>query len=144
MDQLLNKMDDLAMLIAAREPDIMLFTELIPKAQRHPIQETQVKLKGCDIYTNFNYTDGNLGTSGNRGVAIYVKDNIKCDEVKLKNEYADQVWVEQGSRNKDHLLCGSIYRIPPRARVSTIETTKVYGTKRPYKEKVLIFNMWRI
>ena len=127
----------LAMLIAAREPDIMLFTEVIPKAQKHPIQETRVKLKGYDVYTNFNYTDGNLGTSGIRGVAIYVKENIKCDEINSKNEYADQVWVELGLRNKDHLLCGciyrsptreSIYRSPTREMVSTIETTKVCET----------------
>ena len=59
VDQLLNKMDDLSMLIAAREPDIMLFTEVIPKARRYPILETQLKLKGYDIYTNFNHTDEN-------------------------------------------------------------------------------------
>ena len=59
VDQLLNKMDDLSMLIAVKEPDIMLFTEVIPKAQRYPILETQLKLKGYDIYTNFNHTDEN-------------------------------------------------------------------------------------
>ena len=70
VDQLLNIMDDLSMLIADREPDVMLFTEVIPKAQRYPILETQLKLKGYDIYTKFNYTCDNLGASGIRGVAI--------------------------------------------------------------------------
>ena len=115
-------MDDFAMLIAAREPDVMLLTEVIPKAQKHSIQETQEKLKGYDIYTTFNDTDGNLSASGIRGVAIFVKENIKCVEIKLKNEYADQVWVELGLRNKDHLLCGCIYRSPTREGFSTIET----------------------
>ena len=64
VDQLLNRMDDLSMLIAARERDIMLFTEVIPKAQRYPILETQFKLKGYDLYTNFNHTNENLGASG--------------------------------------------------------------------------------
>ena len=63
------------MLIAAREPGIRLFTEVIPKAQKHSIQEAQVKLKGYNIYTNFNYTDGNLGASGIRGVAICEIEN---------------------------------------------------------------------
>ena len=72
VDQLLNKMGDLSMLLADREPDVMLFTEVIPKAQRYPILETQLKLKGYDIYiyTKFNHTDDNLGVSGIRGVAI--------------------------------------------------------------------------
>ena len=109
------------MLIAAREPDIMSFTKVIPKAQMYPILETQLKLKGYDIYTNFNHTDENLGASGIRG--IYVKDNIKCDEVKLRNEYADQVWVELSLRNKANLLSGCIYRSPTKERVLTIETT---------------------
>ena len=81
LDQLLHKKDNLAMLIAAIEPYIMLFTEVISKAQKHPIQETQVELEGHDIYTSFNYAGGNLGAPGIRGV----KDNIKCGEVKLKN-----------------------------------------------------------
>ena len=92
------------MLIAGIEPDIMLLSEVIPKAQKHPILETQVKLKGYNIYTNFNHTDNNLGASGIRGVVIYVKDNIKCEEVKLKSVYVDQVWVELSLRNKDKLL----------------------------------------
>ena len=59
----------------------------------------------------------------------YVKDDIKCDEVKLRNEYADQVWVELSLRNKDNLLCGCIYRSPTKERVSTIEsTTKISET----------------
>ena len=112
MVQLLNIMDDLAMLIAVIEPDIMLFTQVIPKAQKHPIQETQVKLKVYNIYTNFKYTDGNLGSLGMRGVAIYVKDNIKCDEVKSKNEYADEVWVELGLGHNDRPVMRMYLRKP--------------------------------
>ena len=70
VDQLLDKMDDLSMFIADREPDVLLFTEVIPKAQRYPILETQLKLIGYDIYTKFNYTCDNLGASGIRGVVI--------------------------------------------------------------------------
>ena len=127
------------MLIAGIEPDIMLLSEVIPKAQKHPILDTQVKLKGYNIYTNFNHTDNNLGASGIRGVVIYVKDNIKCEEVKLKSVYVDQVWVELSLRNKDKLLCGCICRSPTKERASTIETTtKICEIIRPPKEIVLI------
>ena len=49
VDQLLNKMDELRMLIASKEPDSMTFTEVIPKAQKKPIIETQVKITDYDI-----------------------------------------------------------------------------------------------
>ena len=45
VDQLLSKMDDLLMLIASDEPDIMMLTEVIPKAQINPILETQISIK---------------------------------------------------------------------------------------------------
>ena len=61
VDQMLNKMDDLLMLVASDEPDIMLFTEMIPKAR----------------------VNCNLGASGIRGVGIYIKNNIKCIEANL-------------------------------------------------------------
>ena len=44
VDQLLNKMDELRMLIASNEPDIMMFTEVIPKAQKKPILESPSKI----------------------------------------------------------------------------------------------------
>ena len=81
------------MLIASDKPDIMLFTEVIPKAQKHPILETLVKINGYVIFKNFNYTEPNLGASCIRGVAIYVKDNIYSNEIKLNSIFDDQIWV---------------------------------------------------
>ena len=75
VDQLLNKMDDLLMLIASDEPD--MFTEVIPKAQINPILETHISIKGYEIF-KFYYTDTNLGSSAIRGAAIYVKENLIC------------------------------------------------------------------
>ena len=74
-------MEDLRTQIASNEPDIMLFTEVIPKAQIHPILEPMVTIKGYEMYKNFNHTDSNLGASGIRGVAIYVKDTLISDEL---------------------------------------------------------------
>ena len=91
VDQLLNKMEELKAQIAEKEPDIMMFTEVIPKAQKNPIHETQVEINGYHLYKNFNFTDINLGASGIRGIAIYVKEGIACEEVKLQSSFADQV-----------------------------------------------------
>ena len=45
------------MQIASDEPDIMLFTEVISKAQKNPISEAQMKIEGYEIYKNFEYSD---------------------------------------------------------------------------------------
>ena len=83
-DQLLNKIEDLKTIIAKDNPDIMLFTEVIPKAQKNEIYETQMKILGYETHCNFKFTEKNLGASGMRGVAIYIKDDIKSDEVTIK------------------------------------------------------------
>ena len=50
VDQLLNKMEDLKMMLASSKPDLMIFTVVLPKAQIKPIQEPQLKIKGYDEY----------------------------------------------------------------------------------------------
>ena len=121
VDQLFNKMDGLLMQITFDEPDIMMFTEVIPKAQKIPILETQVSIDSYKIFTNFNFTDPNLGASVIRGGAIYVKDKLYFKEVQLKSIYDDHVWVEIRLMNGDSLLCGCIYRSPAKDRT---ESTK--------------------
>ena len=83
VDKLLNKMGDL-MQITSGEPDILMFTEVIRKAQKTPILETQVSTDSYEIFTNFNFTDPNFGASGIRGVAIYVKDNLIFQRSSIK------------------------------------------------------------
>ena len=65
-DLLLNMIDDLLMFIASDEPIMMMFTEVIPKAQRNPIALAQSTIKGYEMYTNFNHTEENLGGFGIR------------------------------------------------------------------------------
>ena len=122
-DQLLNKMEELKAQIAEKAPDIMLFTEVIPKAQKNPIHETQVEIDGYQLFKNFNYTDTNLGASGIRGVAIYVKEGISCEEIKLQSTLSDQVWVKISLKNNDKLLCGCVYRSPTNDSDSTRAST---------------------
>ena len=110
VDQLLNKMEDLKMIISDVDPDIILLTEVIPKRQQNVIHEVQIKLIGYQLYTNFKFVDTNLGDSGIRGTIIYVKNNITCDEVKFETEYNDHVWIKIKLKNNDSLLCGCIYR----------------------------------
>ena len=123
VDQLLNKVEDLKTKISDEAPDLMLFTEVIPKAQKNPIHEPLMKISGFNLYTNFKFTDSDLGTSGVRGVAIYVNEKMVSEKISLLTKYDDQLWVEIDLKGKDKLLCGCIYRSPTKEKEKTVSTT---------------------
>ena len=75
------------------------------------------------IYTKDKYTDENLGASGKRGVAIYVKDDVNCTAIHLETVHEDHVWIEINLHSGDKLLCGCIYRSPTNLKHETIKTT---------------------
>ena len=97
---------------------------MIPKAQRNEIHEALLNLPGYEVFVNFSSSEKNLGASGKRGVAIYVKDSLEAEEVKFQTVYADQIWIETKIRGKDPLLCGCIYRSPSKHKTTEKETTE--------------------
>ena len=121
-DQLVNKRDDLAMHIAGKEPDLILVTEVIPKAQTIPISTALLALPGYTLYTNFDLAKSNLGQSGSRGVCIYVKEGLPAVEVNLAESIPtaaqrqfsvlEQQWISVDLQNSDRLLVGCIYLSP--------------------------------
>lgn len=121
-DQLLNKMEELRSTIADNPPDIIIVTEVIPKAQKHPIQEPLLKIDGFETFTNFAFTEENLGIAGKRGVAFFVNSKLETEVVNLKANYDDHLWIQIQLRNRDSLLCGCMYRTPNKDKVE--ETTK--------------------
>ena len=54
-DQFLNKREELLMLIANDNPDLIIITEVIPKAQVNPIPLSRLNIDGFSFYTNFDY-----------------------------------------------------------------------------------------
>ena len=52
-DQFLNKKDELLQLISCNEPNIMIITEVIPKAQINPIGAPMLEIEGYDHYFKF-------------------------------------------------------------------------------------------
>ena len=65
---------------------------------------------------------------------IYVKEVLRCKEVKLSNKYEDQMWVEVALRNKDSLLCDCLYRSPTKDEERTVQNTS--GICRSISEAV--------
>ena len=51
-DQFINKRDDLSVLICNDQPDLLLLTETIPKAQRLPISPALLHMPGYTLYSN--------------------------------------------------------------------------------------------
>ena len=87
VDQLPNKRDVLCMLISDNSPDIMFFTECIPKAQKLPIAPALLAVPEYSLCTNFNMDERNLGASGLRGICVYVKDSLQASVTTFTESY---------------------------------------------------------
>ena len=113
-DQLPNKMEELKCLIAGREPDIIIITEVIPKAQGQALPRVRMKLDGYSEFFNFEPENDALGMSGKRGIVIYVKGWLNPQEVKYASSFDEQLWVKTCSSQNEGatLLIGGIYRSP--------------------------------
>ena len=105
------------MQIAGNEPDIIMVTEVIPKAQIMPLSPALLAIPMYRLYTNFDVTQSRLGESGQRGVCIYVKESISTVEVSLYASIAmEQLWVSMNLLHGDKLLIGCIYMSPSGSR----------------------------
>ena len=137
-DQLLNKIEDLKMMIAGDEPDLMMITEVIPKAQKNPISDVQLKIDGYKVYKNFKNDEYDLGASGMRGVALYVKSDLQSNEIthEIIDEHKDQVWIEIDLVGKDKLLCGCMYRSPSNDKnISSVSSRLISQSIRKANER---------
>ena len=74
--QFLNKRGGLVTFIAGDEPDIIMITEVIPKAKINPIEVQLLQLESYDVYANFDESATNLGASG-RGENIRERRPIR-------------------------------------------------------------------
>ena len=101
------------MQIAGVEPDIIMVTEVIPKAQVLPLSPALLSVEGYSLFTNFDPSQPNLGRSGYRGLCIYVRDALLCREVIFSTFTSfEHLWISVDLRNNDKLLIGCIYLSP--------------------------------
>ena len=73
-----KKRDDLCMLICECEPDVILLTETIPKAQVLSISPALLEMPGYTLYCNFQPESPNLGRSGKRGDMHICEPQVTC------------------------------------------------------------------
>lgn len=113
IDQFINKREDLCMMIAGNEPDLILLSEVVPKAQVKPISPATLSLPSYTMYLNFDPSIHNLGSAGCRGICIFVSTKWQATEVSFPNcPFKEHLWITIPLQNQDQLLVGCIYRSP--------------------------------
>ena len=111
IDQFLNKRDDSELTVAGNEPDIILITEILPKAHCNTLTSSRLSLNGYSFVLNFD-PDGTPPSSV-RGVGIYVSKRLSFCEVHFDSyNCIEHIWVKVTLRGQDSLLVGCIYRSP--------------------------------
>lgn len=99
--------------IAGNEPDVILLTEVIPKAQRTPISNALLALPNYEFYTSFDPDKLNLGGRGERGVAIYIRSNLRAALVSFPHAaFKEHLLVRIQLHRQDYLVICCVYRSP--------------------------------
>lgn len=96
------------MAIAGNEPNIILITEILPKAHCKTVTPARLSFNGyCSI---FNFYPNAAPPSSVRGVDIYASEKLSFSEVNTN--FDEHAWIKITLRGHDSLLVGCIYRSP--------------------------------
>ena len=100
------------MIIAGDEPDIILITEILPKACCNTITTAHLSITGYRSFFNFDPATVSF-ISKVRGVGIYVSENLLCHQIHFDNSnFEEQIWIKLFLKGSDSLLIGCMYRSP--------------------------------
>ena len=77
-DQFLNKRDHLLVHIAGNTPDIIVISEMLPKAPQAVINLSLITLPGYHNYLNFDPDNYNPTLTNIRGVGIFVHHKLQA------------------------------------------------------------------
>ena len=109
-DQLVNKLDDLLLIIAQESPELIAITEVIPKAQVHPLGKATLSIPGYELFTNFDPEQPIVERK--RGVAIYVTSSLEVSEFEVHCREIEHIWLKVTLGHNESLLVGCVYRSP--------------------------------
>ena len=124
-DQALNNKDDPLVMISVEKPDIIILTEVIPKAQCNSIPLSQLAIPGYNCYVNFDYNATDLGKSGKRGIIVYFSIAFSTKQIIFSNSlFEEYLLAELILPNNISLTLGGIYRSP---NASKAESTELFS-----------------
>jgi len=105
---LLNKTDELSVIINNKDPDLLIFNEILPKRRRYKkkLSDRDFKIDGYDFIIK--------STSEGRGVIIYFKTYLQVQSVDILTNHVfnESIWLKIKLKGSDSLLVGNIYRSP--------------------------------
>ena len=116
------------MAICNDNPDAILITEALPKAQRHPIAPALLQVPGYDLRTNFELSTPSPGSSGLRGICIYTSHTLRITDIilGLKPVAVEQLWIDLTLAGNDHLVIGCLYCSPSKAGEAGLELDQLF------------------
>jgi len=104
----MNKKDELSILINQKDPDLLIFNEILPKRYRKKkkLSEKDFAIEGYDFFIR--------STVEGRGVVLYFKKNLYVQTVECLNvfKFDEAIWLRVTLKGTDSLLVGNIYRSP--------------------------------
>ena len=105
-DSLVNKMDELKLLLDEHTPMVVGITDLTPNNYRTEIQQAELSMDGYQCLSNLQ--------RAKRGVCIYTHESLGCIECRAMadEDSEESVWSEMKLTGNDRLLIGCIYRSP--------------------------------
>ena len=107
-DSLPNKLDELKARIQYCEGsmDIIGITEINPKNCRYYPGKAELQIDGYDLFMDEN------NEVKKRGVGLYIRRELKAEEVKINTKFQESMWVTVKLNNKDKIIIGCIYKSP--------------------------------
>ena len=116
-DGLLNKLDELKLIVDEKNPDIIAITEVMPK-NKEILTVNEISIPGYDNFTNKN---------PKRGVIIYAKSQLNAVECLDLNEnnFEENTWIHFTNKDKKSTLIGCLYKSPNTTKENEEELCKL-------------------
>ena len=101
-----EKKQELQVLMAEDQPDVVAITEVNPKGRSYKIEDIKIR-----DYITF---ESNLRCVGRRGVAVLVHSSLEysVSALEANTEFQESLWLNFKLHNGDNLLFGNVYRCP--------------------------------
>ena len=82
----------------------LVFTEINAKNTSRQMVESEISLKGYCVYHNLE--------KRNRGICIYIREDLNSCESEIKADFKESLWVEIRESVVQKTLIGCVYRSP--------------------------------
>ena len=115
MDSVLNKREELQVIVDNKDPDLIVLTEVYPKnVKPDDISQAELEINGYDRI------HGEI-TDSCRGVCIYYKSDLAVIECRgfINHKFQESCWCVVTLETKEKLLLGVVYHSSNSIAVNT-------------------------